>query len=90
MSRTKRSRAGAARQSLLEQARVAAAARQRPKFHGNKPTEDELELIGAWLRGEINDHQVAHAIGVKPRYVPNWVALRLRYATRLGMEVPVR
>jgi hypothetical protein len=68
--------------SMLEQAKAYPAKRR----HSLTPTEDELQLALAFMKGEVGIAQVAHVMGVKkPSSASNLVMYRMGALVRNGV-----
>lgn len=66
--------------SLVEQAKLIPVMRKLKNF-----PHQELELVVAWLTGEISAAQVARVIKKAPTGIASWVLPRVREAYTMGL-----
>ncbi len=66
--------------SLVEQAKEIPIQHRRKNF-----SNEELELVIAWLTGEITGTQVARVVKKPPTGIASWIIPRLKEAYMLGL-----
>jgi hypothetical protein len=66
--------------SSVEQAKEITINHKRKNF-----SNEELELVIAWLTGEITGTQVARVVKKPPTAISSWIMPRLREAYMLGL-----